>query len=163
MKAKLKKALSPGGKYSSWGIICIPISSVLLFTANCENIKDMRIKQVIIYYQGKQKLVKPTSKIKETIQKCLNSVVDSMELIITNNKVQHIKKELSGVEIVFYSKIEFKLKPLGRKVRFSRIFIPTSGKFSGVLFLGNENSGYSPYPPYNSINCKIQEAIKTLR
>ena len=153
---KLMKGSSQGGSLSSLGIICTFILALTL-TFGCKDAKNMEIKQVVIYYQGKQKEIKPTSEIKATIKECLNNIVDLMELIVTNDRIRHIKEEFSGVEIVFSSEVEFKLKPLGRNVKFSRIFIPTSGKFSGVLFLGDENYGYSPYPPYGSINCKIKE------
>lgn len=153
---RLKKHLFQGGVFSSLGILCTFVLALTL-TFGCKDAKNMEIKQVVIYHQGKQKEIEPTSEIEATVKECLNNVVDLMKLIVTNDRIRHIREEFSGVEIIFSGEVEFKLKPLGRSVKFSRIFIPTSGKFSGVLFLGDENYGYSPYPPYGSINCKIKE------
>ena len=155
---KLRKSLSQGGLLSSLEIVCSFVLALTL-TFGCKDAKNMEIKQVVLYYQGKQKEIEPTNEIKATIKECLNSVIDLMELIVTNDRIHHIKEEFSGVEIIFSGEVEFKLKPLGRNVKFSRIFIPTSGKFTGVLFLGDEDYGYSPYPPYGSINCKIKEIV----
>ncbi len=156
---KLRKSSSQGGLLSSLGIICTFILTVIPIFS-CKSTINMEIKRTVIYYHGKQKEIKPTDEIKTATEECLDSVVDFMKLIITNDRIKYLKENFSGIEIIFSDEIEYKLKPLGRNVKFDRIFIPTSGKFNGVLFLGNEHYGYSPYPPYGLVKCKIKEVIK---
>ena len=122
--------------------------------------KNIQIEKVVMFNHGKQKEIKPSTDTKTAIKRCLNNIVDQMELIITNDRIQDIKKKYSGIEIVFSDEIEYTLKPIGKKAEFSKIFIPTSGKLKGEIILGDKSSGYSFYPPYASIECNITKIIQ---
>jgi hypothetical protein len=143
-------------------LIVIIIVFGIVLIANNDILDKNKIKQIHIYKNGV--LIKQENFniiLLDDVADCIENTVDSVELLVDEERVNIMKNNSSSIEIVFLNDVNIRLK--GRNRNFIKIFIPLSGKYQNVLFLGSSLSGYSPYPPYVLKNCVlVQKAVQII-
>lgn len=109
------------------------------------------IKEVVVY---KKNQIKKINNNNYNIDECFNNVPNQFELLITNAELDKIKKDESGVEFIFRKDIQYTIKPVNKTKTFKKAFIPLSGRYKKMLFLGHDD-GYGSFTPYGLVNCDL--------
>ena len=108
--------------------------------------------EVLNYYNNGQ--IKKIDSKEYNIEECFNSISEQFSLLITPQEIDKIKENEQGIEFIFKKSIKYTIKPIDKKKIFNKAFVPLSGKYKKILFLGNEG-GYGAYTPYGLMDCSL--------
>lgn len=107
---------------------------------------------VLNYYNNGQ--IKKIDSKEYNIEECFNSISEQFSLLITSQEINKIKENEHAIEFIFKKSMKYTIKPIDKKKIFNKAFVPLSGKYEKILFLGNE-SGYGAYTPYGLMDCSL--------
>lgn len=136
------------------------LSNLMMLVTGCNMLTNDNIEEVLIYKKGQIKKINIGG---NSIKKCFDNVPNQFDLLITNIKINKIKKEENGIEFIFSKDVQYKIQPINKTEIFKKAFIPLSGKYKKILFLGHDN-GYGSFTPYGVVNCDlINDVLKTIK
>ena len=139
--------------------------AILLFLFGCKSMDNINYS---VYLFNKGEYTKVKSELSEKIVNILKDIVldtdDMLRLHVSKERIETIKKNNSGIEVIFKKKNSITSKKMG-VFEINKILIPFEGDFVGnenspvvTVFLGN--NGYITGPLRNSDGLKKLEEIK---
>ena len=115
------------------------------------------INKVLLYKEGKISILNHND---YNIENCFNCISKQYSLLIMNSDINEVMKFGIGIEILFKNDFTYNIKPINKMKTFNRTFVPLSGEYKNILFLGS-NNGYGSYTPYGIVTCDfVKELIK---
>lgn len=116
----------------------------------CNTNLNSAIKEIRLYDKGIESRVENKS---YDFEVCCSNIARQYTLLITEDEIEKIKQNESGIEFIFKNNIKYTFEPIHKTKKFDRAFIPLSGDYTKILFLGDKD-GYGAYTPYGLVNCK---------
>jgi hypothetical protein len=102
--------------------------------------------------------IKSPDRLNHHLEKLINETDDVLKLLVSEERINDIKKEESGIEIIYTEKTSIKSSKLGQFL-IDRILIPFEGTFVGdssspvvTIFIGDSTYISGPLRNSNGLN-----------